>query len=400
MTTTRRSLLAAGAAGVAAAVLRPVLGEMAAAAWPATRYGDLGPADGLGVRVPAGFEVALVGRTGDLVAGSAYTWHAAPDGGACIPVDGGGHVYVSNSEVGSGGGGVGAVWFDRDGTILDAASLLTGTTRNCAGGATPWDTWLSCEESGDDGLVWECDPVARTAAERPAMGAFNHEAVAVDAVERCCYLTEDDPVGRLYRFVPDSWPDLSAGTLQAAGVAGGVVTWHDVAIDGPDRSAATQPFDGGEGIVIDGRSLLFATKGDRRIWELDLRSGALSVFFDGHERPGVALTHVDNLAIHPWGGQLFVAEDGGDMELCMLTRDGGVPEVSAVVRFEGHDGSEVTGPAFSPDGRHLYVSSQRGTDGRGMTVRVTGPWATWASRFDDGAGTDRRAVRIRAVPDG
>lgn len=374
--------------------LRSGLADLAFAAWPERRYGPLGAPDGWGVRVPDGFTSAFVARSGDAVGSSDYVWHGAPDGGACLPAGDGGHVYVSNSEMPSGGGGVGAIWFDRDAALVDAASLLSGTTKNCAGGVTPWGTWLSCEESGAGGHVWECDPVTRSAVERPAMGSFNHEAVAVDPFARCCYLTEDHPTGRLYRFVPDEWPDLSSGRLQAAVVVDGVVSWVDTDAGEPDRNPVTFAFDGGEGIVLEDRTLMFATKGDRRIWELDLETGALSVFFDAVERTGVALTHVDNLVVHPWAGHLFVAEDGGDMELCMLSRSGGEPEVSVVVRFEGHAGSEVTGPAFSPDGRHLYVSSQRGVDGRGITVRVTGPWADWVGRLDTGADLDHGARRL------
>jgi secreted PhoX family phosphatase len=230
------------------------------------------------------------------------------------------------------------------------------------------------------------------------MGSFNHEAVAVDVVGRCCYLTEDSTDGRLYRFVPAGWPSLESGRLQAAKVTDGAVEWIDVASDRPDRSPSTTPFQGGEGIAIDGRSLLFATKHDRRIWELELDTGRLSVFFDAIARPGTALTHVDNVVIHPTSGHLFVAEDGGNMELCMLTRSGAEPVVSAVVRFAGHDGSEVAGPAFSPDGRHLYLSSQRGTDGRGVTVRVTGPWGGRPveppTRIGGAGESTRTAVRV------
>lgn len=389
----RRSLLVGSAAAAIVGAGRGTLRQLAEAAWPTERYGALGPPNNLGVRVPAGFEVSLVGRSGQLVPGTSYRWHAAPDGGGCLPAGGDGHVYVSNSEVADGAGGVGAVWFDGAGNVLDAGSLLTGTTRNCAGGTTPWGTWLSCEESGPHGQVWECDPRTRSAEVRTAMGAFNHEAVALDARRQCCYLTEDEPDGRLYRFLPDRWPRLDSGRLQAARVVDAVVTWIDVAQDRPDRSPLTTPFDGGEGIVVDDRSLLFATKGDRRVWELDLTTQRISVFFDAVRRPDVALTHVDNLVLHPWNGHLFVAEDGGDMELCMLTRSGGSPDGAAVVRFEGHDGSEVTGPAFSPDGRHLYVSSQRGSDGRGITIRVTGPWADWITRIDGGATVRRGATR-------
>ncbi len=72
-------------------------------------------------------------------------------------------------------------------------------------------------------------------------------------------------------------------------------------------------------------------------------------------------------------GDMFVGEDGGNLEVVMISTEG---QVALVVRLVGHDVSEVTGPAFSPDGSRLYFSSQRGTDGRGVTFQVTGPFRT------------------------
>ena len=394
----RRSFLVAGgaaAAAVAAMPLRSELRALARAIVPFDGYGPLGAPDSLGVALPAGFSASLVGRSGSRVAGTDYVWPASPDGGACFPrADGLGHLYVANSEVPNGGGAVSAAEFDADGNISGARRILSGTSMNCAGGATPWGTWLSCEEVDPDGLVWECDPGGGAAVVRPALGAFRHEAVAVDAARRQLFLTEDHPDGRLYRFVPSHWPDLSAGTLQAAGVTAGVVEWFDVDASGPDRSAATSAFDGGEGVVVSGSTLFFATKGDRRIRELDLVTQQLSVFHDCIARPDTPLTHVDNLALHPVTGHLFVAEDGGDMDLCLLVATADGPVVTRMVRFEGHAGSEVTGPAFSPDGDFLYVSSQRGVDGDGLTVQIRGPFVTWIRDIVAGAQARRGAVRL------
>ncbi|MBC2904760.1 DUF839 domain-containing protein [Streptomyces sp. PSKA01] len=145
----RLTLLRAAVIGVGAAAFSGSLWRQAAVAYPAlpgpSPYGELQTADANGIMLPAGFTSRVIARSGQTVSGTGYTWHNAPDGGECF-ADGTGWVYVSNAEVGSGGGGVSAVKFDSNAQITGAYRILGGTNRNCAGGSTPRNTWLSCEE--------------------------------------------------------------------------------------------------------------------------------------------------------------------------------------------------------------------------------------------------------------
>ena len=374
----RRNLIKLGLYGTGALWANLIVGSSRAA----QEHIQLLPPDRNGVRLPAGYSSRIVAESSvSPLAGCKYVWHASPDGGACFADQGGGWIYVSNSELGDAWGGAGALRFDADGRLIDAYPVLQGTSRNCSGGATPWNSWLSCEEI-DDGRVWECDPLGVEAAVvRPALGVFRHEAVAVDSLNRKLYLTEDQVDGCLYRFTPFNYPDLSAGKLEAARLVSGDtgrVEWQEIRDPLASRTetrfqtSATR-FNGGEGIAYFGGKVYFTTKGDNRVWVFDINSQVLSVLYDDSAYINPVLTGVDNITVSA-DGSLYVAEDGGNMQVVVIANDGAI---YPLLEMAGHDMSEIAGVAFSPDGSRLYFSSQRGRSGDeldGLTFEIHGPF--------------------------
>lgn len=396
--------IALASAGGAACLPRAAMAGAAPGRQPAGPYGsiDAREPDENGLLLPEGFTSRVVATAGEPVGDSDHRWHVFPDGAATFEDGEGGWFYVCNSEVFApeGAGGAGAIHFDADGEIVDAYRVLEGTTANCAGGPTPWGTWLSCEERLDGrGQVWEVDPTGERPGEvRPALGRWAHEAVAVDPDGEALYLTEDNPGGKLYRFTPDAYPDLSAGRLEAARVAqDGTVTWVAVADPegdpGPTRDQVPEAttFPGNEGIWYHDGTIVFTSKGDNRVHAIDLAAQRYTRLWDGTSTD--PLSGVDNVVVAAASGDVFVAEDGGNMEVVLITPEGEVVPFARVVE-PGHEGSEVTGPAFSPDGTRLYFSSQRGptpgtlteiagdlgvqgdTRNGGVTWEVTGPFRT------------------------
>ena len=201
------------------------------------------------------------------------------------------------------------------------------------------------------------------------MGSFNHEAAACDPGRQAVYLTEDSSTGRLYRFRPTAWGDLSAGSLEAAVVSGSNLTWTT------NLSSGSQ-FNGGEGAWYANGRLWFTTKGDNRVWELNVAAEpqTISVIYDDNTSPNPILTGVDNI-VGSVSGDLFIAEDPGNLELVILEPNGAT---AAFLRVLNQAGSELTGPAFDPSGTRLYFSSQRGPTGTGsgITYEVRGPFRT------------------------
>jgi secreted PhoX family phosphatase len=283
---------------------------------------------------------------------------------------------------------------------------LAGTIRNCAGGVTPWGSWLSCEETvhvGElpHGFVFEVPGNAQGLVDPvplKAMGRFNHEAAIVDPASGIAYLTEDREDGLFYRFLPSTPGRLAdGGRLQALGFTDGttdtrnwtvrdwaegssrIVKWID--LDGVDsavddlrlrgRAKGAAIFARGEGIHLGTGELYFTctSGGPARIGQVMRYAPAgqtLQLFSESDDRKLFSL--VDNIAVTPWS-HLLLCEDNGDApnHLKAVAPSG---KVYTVGRNAHPSRSELAGPCFSPDGAILFLNIFN----PGTTLAITGPW--------------------------
>jgi len=346
-----------------------------------------------GLSLSTGLEARVIATSGRTMPGFGYTFHSRPDGGAVFPVtegsNAGGWVYVSNSEVNS--GGVGAITFNSSGEVIDYEMIMTDTSTNCGGGKTYWGTWVSCEEwSG--GQVHEVDPHVGTPSQRQTViggTGGKYESFAYDARDKmnpAFYVTHDSSSGGLIRFTPDPsvvseaeatgdyskmlttigtlhWLVLSPsdGTRYSTS---GTFEWDTSRARADDNASRFYP--SSEGIDIRNGMVYFTTKAYKDLFILDLdamtytRSGTQSGAFDGQP---------DQIQ------RILSDEDGSDMlYFCEeASSDNGVHARDTDGNFYtiingGVDvNSETTGLAFSPDNKHMYVSYQ----GDGLIFDIT-----------------------------
>lgn len=323
-----------------------------------------------------------------------------------------------------GSGGTTTLLFDtRSQTLRRHWLSLAGTHRNCAGGPTPWGSWITCEETvvranqmneKDHGYNFEVPARNDLTLVEPrplkAMGRFNHEAVAVDPASGVVYQTEDRHDGLLYRFIPSVRGHLHrGGRLQAlrlrdhpsadtrhwetpgvfhAGVAM-PVEWADLdGTDAPEDDLRLRGFERhgcarfarGEGMWYGRDAVYFACtnggpKRKGQVWRYDpspdeagpgeaARPGTLELFIEPDD--GTLVDNADNLTVAPWG-DLILCEDGESPQFIVgVTPDGRVYQFAR----NALNSSELAGACFSPDGSTLFVNIQT----PGLTLAITGPW--------------------------
>ena len=468
METTRRTMIAGlSATALGFAGLKLLSGSSAASQPMILGYGPLLPDPARLLDLPRGFTYQILSREGEPMSDGLLT-PAAFDGMACFPVRGAPHqvALVRNHEMWPNlteggafgtrhalaravprnkifdytpdgvpklGGTTTLVWDMRRRQIVRSHLSLAGTCGNCAGGPTPWGSWLTCEEtiekdpplvSRPHGWVFEVpsqatglvDPVPLT-----AMGRFVHEAAIVDPGTGIVYLTEDRPDSLFYRVLPDAPGQLArGGRLQALGLAdqrerdlrnwpadgtrfagqGTVlavgasvaVRWIDMdRVDSPDGDLKDRGFAKGALRFARGEGLALG------------RSGTVSELYFCCTMGGAKrLGQVWRYRPSPSEGSSGEAESPGRLELfveagdsarlknpdnvavtpwggLILCEDGpddqaqylrGVTPDGRLYDLAANSYSEFAGACFSPDGTTMFVNAQS----PGITFAVTGPW--------------------------
>ncbi|MFE3119790.1 alkaline phosphatase PhoX [Streptomyces niveus] len=452
MSATRRQVLATGAsvAGIAftGAVSELFAGTAAAQEMGRSGYGPLVPdPDGL-LDLPKGFRYRVLSRTGDELRSGEGQVPSNPDGMAAFAGRRGRVHLVRNHEnratasIGvptvdgltydpMGKGGCTALELDGRNNVVRERVAIAGTAVNCAGGPTPWGTWLTCEETEDKagtngytkdhGFIFEvdgADPHRTGAVPLEAMGRFQHEAIAIDPRTGVVYETEDAfdrPFGLFYRFLPEKplgglgslraggtleamrvpgVPDLSV--VQEPGASFDRVEWVPV----PDTQAKETPIrlqDFGKKGITHAQKLEGCYWGDRsvyfvssfaksaegsaadhygQVWKYEPQRRRLTLVIAFGPDTDIQLPgeSPDNICLAPSGGLMVCEDGGGAQHVYGLTRHGELYEMARGAQNIGTpeepEWGEFAGVTFAPDGDTMYVNCYT----PGTTFAVTGPW--------------------------
>ncbi|MDH3613634.1 MAG: PhoX family protein [Gammaproteobacteria bacterium] len=425
------------------------------------KIGPLRPDPDQILDLPEGYQYKTVSRAGDMMS-DGFRVPNAHDGMAAFPADNGCIILVCNHEIqpaffkrgafgdsyatlpqavkdniyDQGGGrtpGVGGttttVYNPQTGQTEKQHLSLAGTELNCAGGPTPWGSWLSCEECFElPGTGWSAGQIVRR--EQPhgyvfevpahhdglvepvpikAMGRFEHEAAAVHASTGIVYMTEDRHHSLFYRYIPNVPGKLhEGGKLQALAIdkqpsfmthnwsrepqmipgesmASGWLDLDDVEplkndlrLRGATMGAAT--FARGEGLCVAGDEFVFTCTigGPARLGQIfsyrpspqegrpGERSAPGQLKLIAEASHESILRNADNLTMAPWGDLIVCEDTSSNCGLVGIRPDGSQYQLAD----NAHTTSELAGVCFSPDGKTLFVNIQY----PGMTVAITGPF--------------------------
>ena len=321
-------------------------------------------------------------------------------------------------------GGTTTFVYDHQSGEIDLEYLsLAGTIRNCAGGLTPWNSWISCEENTslansklekNHGYNFEVPASATPLLVDPIpltdMGRFNHEAICVDPRTHIAYQTEDRGDGLIYRFLPNERSKFrSGGRLQVLAIKDHPsfdtrnwaelttekmntgqkyeVEWIDLkGVDSNEDDLRYRGFEDGGARFARGEGMWF---GQNEAYFACTNGGHLEhgqIFryipsaMEGqpgeNDAPGTLelfiepnnidlLKSCDNLTIAP-NGDLVICEDRSTPRIVGVTPKGDIYHIADNVGIK----SEFAGATFSPNGQTLFVNIQ----GPGLTFAIEGPW--------------------------
>lgn len=433
-----------------------LLSEGISAKWKATGYGDLveAAAKNTGeklVLLPKGFEYTVLGRAGETMKDGRKT-PRLHDGMAAFrvgdelrlvrnhevnnrtPIDDAGIGSSNHYDPQAGGGTTTLVINPKTHELINDFVSLSGTLTNCAGGPTPWGSWISCEEttrgktlhmdkvgaraggfSQPHGYCFEVSASANTNAPPvplKAMGRFSHEAVAVDPRSGIVYQVEDStPFSGFYRFLPNQRGHLAAGgklemlaikdkpnyTTRFGQRTGATFAANWVTIDNPDPELADTDeqavfkegaakgaahFSKLEGVfAANGRIYIASSNGGDaeggQIWVYEPTTraeGRLTLLFESPSRQ--LLDMPDNICVHPENNLLFMCEDGNYAQLApsdnhvRILTPNGKIADFAKNIAPGFQAAEFAGATFSPDGQTFFVNIQQA----GVTLAIWGDW--------------------------